>query len=84
MVDTRFVRGLTGTGSNDEYLDSANDFAMAVGVSGIILHFFPKFMRPYVHCALHIHVQKADSLFAYSAQLRGLSPFPIVVPPAFR
>ncbi|KAF8214830.1 hypothetical protein K438DRAFT_1563182 [Mycena galopus ATCC 62051] len=33
-------------GAIDEYLDSANDFASAVGVSGILLHFFPKFMRP--------------------------------------
>ncbi|KAJ7753620.1 cytochrome P450 [Mycena maculata] len=34
--------------SNMEYVQSGSQFANAVGVSAIILHFFPKFMRPAV------------------------------------
>ncbi|KAJ7763220.1 cytochrome P450 [Mycena maculata] len=48
--------------SNDEYLDSANDFAMAVGVSGIILHFFPKFMRPAVAWFVTIPNRRASGI----------------------
>ncbi|KAJ7185024.1 cytochrome P450 [Mycena filopes] len=46
----------------DEYLDSANDFAMAVGVSGIILHFFPKFMRPAVAWLVTIPNRRASGI----------------------
>ncbi|KAJ6545083.1 hypothetical protein DFH09DRAFT_927760 [Mycena vulgaris] len=35
--------------SNEELVMSGDEFAQAVCVSGVILHFSPKFMRPYVH-----------------------------------
>ncbi|KAJ7053953.1 cytochrome P450, partial [Mycena amicta] len=46
----------------DEYLDSANDFATAVGVSGVLLHFFPKFMRPAVAWFLTIPNRRATRI----------------------
>ncbi|KAJ6528397.1 cytochrome P450 [Mycena sp. CBHHK59/15] len=48
--------------ANEQYIDSANDFAMAVGVSGIILHFFPKFMRPAIAWFVTIPNRRASGI----------------------